>query len=627
MPNPSRLWRFYLPAAALLLASLTPYAETWFFGFIYYDDWYAIVDLDLIRELSWERLPAFFQPDVRPRLAEYMPLKNLSYAVDYAIFGLSGKGFRLQQHLWYATAVLLMWLWIRAVLLRLEVARRPGLPVGWAGWAESVAFVCALLYAVHPAHVESVVWLSGRKDVLSGAFMPACLLCALLWPGFGIAAKRHQHLWLVGASGAAAWAVLSKPMAVTLPALLLMQDLLLAPRGQWLAVLRRRALLHLAVGAVVAAFLVLYLSTVASVGTAIGEGGQWREFRGPAWIRWGQQLGAFAWLSVLPDRLAPMYPPDLMDPRLLSWRAIGGLMWIAALVAGGLAALWRGHALTLGIGLFAIPLVPIVFSPPWAQYFAGRYLFHAVLGLILILALFVSSLLHKLPRVRRPFIALLGSTAAAIMTLTWGLGTHHYAKLWKDDLTLWTGAAASYPDFAAVQFRAAEAALRQGNKSAALYWSQRCSLQRPEEARCAAIFAGLIMPSDPKTGESTLRRSLPHDRTGAAHLALAHHLANTGQPDRALRLLGGWLHGRNVTSSQLKPLVALALRANKPDKALETARQLVALAANEFPASPPDVELLMSVAKANRDDELSKRIRAAAKQCSRNDCLRRRLGW
>src|SRR6476661_8849 len=111
-------------ALCLLTCALLPYQGTWGHRFVNYDDGYTIVDMPLIRALSLRALPAFFRPDVYPHLHEYMPLKNLSYAFDYALFGLSPAGYHLQQQLWYALSVLVLWLWLRALLHALATAGR-----------------------------------------------------------------------------------------------------------------------------------------------------------------------------------------------------------------------------------------------------------------------------------------------------------------------------------------------------------------------------------------------------------------------------------------------------------------------------------------------------------------------
>src|SRR4051812_28099639 len=91
----------------LLVASVAPYVGTWSHGFINYDDDSTICDLSLIRRLDLPTLREIFRPQIHPNLPEYMPLKNLSYAVDYALFGLHAPGFRVQQQCWYVVSVVL----------------------------------------------------------------------------------------------------------------------------------------------------------------------------------------------------------------------------------------------------------------------------------------------------------------------------------------------------------------------------------------------------------------------------------------------------------------------------------------------------------------------------------------
>jgi hypothetical protein len=105
-----------LASFALGMCALLPYLHTLGYGFINYDDPATILELPLIRELSWAALPRFFAPDVYAHLPEYMPLKNLSYALDYALFGLHAPGYRMQQLGWFMLSVLGTHAWLRRLL-------------------------------------------------------------------------------------------------------------------------------------------------------------------------------------------------------------------------------------------------------------------------------------------------------------------------------------------------------------------------------------------------------------------------------------------------------------------------------------------------------------------------------
>ncbi len=612
--------RYRLAASlALILLAAIPYLETGSHGFINFDDQSGIVELELIRELSLQSLPDFFRPERRPGLQEYMPLKFLSYAVDYALFGLSAPGFRLQQMLWYLASVLLFWFWLRRLLASLAEENRLGLPQPWAA---PVALAAALFFALHPAHVESVTWLSGRKDVLSGALMLGSMLAALKWPGFRAGVRGAQHGYLACALLCATLALLAKPVSVMLPLLFLLQDLVRHRRERWLQALQQRAALYLSSAVLVAMLVYLYVSVTLSLDQGIRPDSQWRVFDGPGWLRWGQQIAAFLWIGAAPGTLTPLYPGGLMQASLLSLEAAGGLLLLVLVLFFSVWSLWRGHPLALGAGLFLLPLAPVLLFPVNGQYFAGRYLFHAVGGIAFAVAWVLAAIARKFARLRAVVLAL-----GSLWLLSLGANTYLYNKFWSDGLTLWSSVAAVYPDFAEAHLLAARSAFRQGKQPEARRWLERCISIDPTHATCAAVLAEQIVFENPQAAEALLRSVLPYDRVGHAHAALAKLYGASGRAREGADLYQRFLGARPVGAEQMSLLALLRSRAGEPDKALIAARHAVRAAAVNLPGEPPPVDTLLEVARANGDSRLRDRVLRAARECKRSDCFRRSLGW
>src|SRR5262249_3294339 len=134
-------------ACALAPVALCLYARTVGYEFLDWDDTAQVLENPWIRSLSLEHLAAIFS---RPVVDSYFPLQSISFMLDYAIWGFDPRGYHLQSVLLNAAnGALAFW-----VLARLT--RRPAL-----------AFIAALLWSVHHTHVESVAWVSARKEVLS----------------------------------------------------------------------------------------------------------------------------------------------------------------------------------------------------------------------------------------------------------------------------------------------------------------------------------------------------------------------------------------------------------------------------------------------------------------------------
>ena len=185
--------------AMLVLACVAIFGQTVWHGFIVYDDERFVANNPHVQAgLSWATVAWAFTNHVE----DYpMPLSWLSHALDCQLFGMWGGGHHLMNLILHAlNAVLLFWL-----MLRLTGARGPSAMV-------------AALFAVHPLHVESVAWASERKDVLSALFW-----CLTLLAYTHYAAKPMVRRYLL-VTVLYVLALLSKPMVMTLPCLLLLLD-------------------------------------------------------------------------------------------------------------------------------------------------------------------------------------------------------------------------------------------------------------------------------------------------------------------------------------------------------------------------------------------------------------------
>lgn len=302
--------------------------------------------------------------------SEFLPLRDLSYRLDARLWGITGPGaafgFRLSNLLLYGLCCGL------GARLLLELGRLAGWPAGAALWG-------ALLFAWHPAHAESVAWVAGRKDVLSGALVFAALLA---W----LRARQRGGAWLALTPALGALACLAKGTAVALPLLALACELLDRSRRPWrrrlrdllplLAVCAGLALLHAWVGGqsgvrqpprplevvLLADLPVLrrYLVTaLVPLRLAIDHGDLVQALR------------------LRPDALA--WPSPLLVQAGLSLLALGPLA-CAALRA---RAAWPRWALAWSLG----GLVPVLNLVPIPHWVADRFLFLPLLAPCLALGL------------------------------------------------------------------------------------------------------------------------------------------------------------------------------------------------------------------------------------------------
>lgn len=182
----------------ILILTFCAFSYTLQNGFTNWDDGAHVWGNALVRSLSWENIVRIFTSDVQKT---YIPLTILSFAVEYHWFGLNPFVYHLTNLILHLAVTGLVFL----------LALRMGLPVIGAGLA-------ALLFGVHPVHVESVAWVTERKDVLYAFFYMLALISYWAYLTDG---RRTSYLYsiLFGALS-----ILAKPMALSLPLVLCLFD-------------------------------------------------------------------------------------------------------------------------------------------------------------------------------------------------------------------------------------------------------------------------------------------------------------------------------------------------------------------------------------------------------------------
>ncbi|TAL18815.1 tetratricopeptide repeat protein [bacterium] len=190
---------FPVLGAALALAVVLLYLPTFNFELILLDDKPSIAQNDLVRNgLTTQGIKDSF---AKVNRYSWTPLVWLSFMADIELFGMDAGAMHRTNVILFA---------VNALLLFAFLHRATGSP-----WK---SFFAALLWALHPMRVESVAWVTERKDLLSGAFF---LLTLLAW---GEYAKSREFKWYLAALSAMFLGLASKPILVVTPVILLLID-------------------------------------------------------------------------------------------------------------------------------------------------------------------------------------------------------------------------------------------------------------------------------------------------------------------------------------------------------------------------------------------------------------------
>ncbi len=339
-------------------------------------------------------------------MGNYHPLTTLSLHWDTYFWENPVAGYHWTNLILHALNTLLVFMILRQM---------PG--------AGNLAFPIALIFAIHPLHVESVAWVSERKDVLYSLFFLLALLVQTLWLNQKLEAKVAGMAVLLFFILSA----LSKAVAVTLGPILLLNlwywGKFQYKKEWWIPGLV--ILLSLGIG-----ILAILAQQSSDSIKSVTENSIWMR---PAFALFA--LSAYIGKIMLPIRLSCFYP----YPAIGDW-----LVWlgvISMLALGGVVWLRRKKISPLtyyGMGFFLLNLLPILqLLPVGEALYADRYVYLAILGFLLAIGGF-------LPEKR------IQSIPGWILILAIGIPLSYLTigriPVWKDSLALWTNMIQTYPN-------------------------------------------------------------------------------------------------------------------------------------------------------------------------------------
>jgi len=396
--------------AIIALAVAVSFREAPFLGFVDYDDPVAVLDPVLRGGFSWESLRFAF---TEAPINLWHPLTFLTHLVDFELYGTWAGGHHLGNVLIHFASCLLLFAWLR---------RYTG--------EDGLSLAVTLLFAIHPLRVESVIWVTERKDVLSLFFYLLTIWFYSAWVTTTAAPARRRAYVLSLVS--AVLGILSKPSLMTLPLILLLVDLWPLGRLRWedrkdRALLRQRIVekIPFAVLALVAA--VVAWSTW-SGNQFIGEAPNL-----PLALRAG--FASLAYLSylqrtVLPIDLVPFrsYPMFLEgSAHILAFIAMGMTMVLAFL------RLPKFPWFAAGWLWFIVAILPASGLITISDHFApDRYTYLAHIGL------FVAAVWGFAAWGRERRLApTVGWVALVLVLIPCSILTHRQSLVWRDPETLW----------------------------------------------------------------------------------------------------------------------------------------------------------------------------------------------
>ena len=407
-----------------------------------WDDVDTLTGNPYFRGLGWPQLRWMWTTTL---MGQYIPVTWMTLGLDYLVWGLDPIGYHLTSLLLHtANAGLVYLIAVRLLALGISGDARPdgvGLRLG--------AAFAALVFGVHPLRVESVAWATERRDVLCAFFWLLAVVAYLRQARELPHEPSHRRFWYWVSFGCFCLAVLSKSMAVTLPAILVVLDIYPLRRlggdtGSWLGRSARAVWLEK---------LPFVLVTVAGSAMAVianrgnllsrAELGVAERLAISAY-----QVAFYLWKTIVPVKLAPLYElrtpiAPLSWPFVLSGAVLVAVTTLAMLARRrwpGVAAAWVSSLIMLG------PVSSLFQNGP--QIAADRYTYLPALPW----AVLAGAALSMGWRAARRSGALAGelSLAGPVMVVTTlGILASIQTQTWRDSVRLWTHALAVAPSFTA----------------------------------------------------------------------------------------------------------------------------------------------------------------------------------
>jgi tetratricopeptide (TPR) repeat protein len=417
-------------------------------GFVTWDDNRNFLDNAAWRGLGPTELRWMW---TTTHMGHYIPIAWMSLGLDYVLWGMNPLGYHLQNVVLHAVNAVLVYHLARRILRLGGV----GAPVG-PNDVVAPSVLAALVFAIHPLRVESVAWITERRDMLSLLWCLSSLLCYLRY----VTAERPRPRWYLAAFAFFIAALLSKATSVTLPAALLVLNVYPLRRiggaAGYVSPSARRVMLELvpfgvlSLGAGVVSVIALHPPAQLNVVEKVAVS--------------AYSLAFYLWKTVVPTGLAPLYEmPQRVDAG--SRRYVLSLVLVAAITVAAWAVRRRMPGVTaawVAFLLVMLPMLGLVQNGP--QIAADRYTYHAapILGL---LAGGAWSRWHGTP-------AWIRLAAPACVLGALGAATWHQTGHWRDSERLWSRvlsvdstssiAQIAMGDLLIAQGRAAEAAEHYG---------------------------------------------------------------------------------------------------------------------------------------------------------------------
>jgi len=410
--KPHDYFRFFIPFVIIITAIV--FANTLGNDFVdNWDDNFNILNNEIIKHLNWKNLKEIF---FNLQGTGY-PLTMLSYTIEYKLFGLNPFPFHLTNYIFHI---------LNAILVYLFLKRFTGNP-----W---VAAITSLFFAIHPMHVESVAWVTERKDVLYTFFF---LLSINSYGKYLITERKITSLiWSF------IWfflSLMSKPAAVCLPLVLILMDYYHHKKLSWKILISKIPFFLLALF-----FGILAVFSQKSVGAIYDLSPVFSIIERVFLVSYSAVYYIFKVFA--PFNLSTLHYYPLKLDGLLPIEYYLALPAILLLIWGVIKSGSFKHELIFGLLFYFVTIVMALQILPFGQAIvAERFSYIPYIGIFFIFGQFFSYIKDKKFSFNDRIKSIV-SIVLVILTVLYSFLTIERNKVWKNGIVLFTDIIEKYPE-------------------------------------------------------------------------------------------------------------------------------------------------------------------------------------
>ncbi|MCH9057188.1 MAG: tetratricopeptide repeat protein [Planctomycetes bacterium] len=424
---------------------------------------------------------------------QYYPIVFSSFWVEYSLWGQSTVGYHVVNVALHILNALILWRVLGLLSIR-------------------YAWLAAAIFALHPVHVESVAWITERKNVLSGLFYLSALFAYLRFAAVGTATQvpRRQWVWYASACVLFIGALLSKSVTVSLPAVIMLL-LWWKDRVNFRAILT--VLPMFVLGAIAAA------TTIRLEKTQIGAvGAEWAFSPIDRVLIAGRALWFYLGKLAWPTELAFMYQ---------RWEIEAGIWWqylFPVAFALLLGVLWFsrnriGKGLLVAVLIFAGTLVPALgffdIYPMRFSFVADHFQYLASIAPITLVVVALSLVVGRMNpdhgEMGKPRRLNIRSATGALLLVTLGVLTWRQSHIYTDPVTLWRDTLSKNPDSWLAHLNLGGELEREGRLEEAIaHWETVAELGGDVYKARTNMALALVKLGDPHAAVRQLREAIRH---------------------------------------------------------------------------------------------------------------------